>query len=608
MPAWQEQVLKRAQARNPWITDLAGVNGKSIDVVLPTKIPHFLGYNPPAYLVHAHATGIRLFAAYHQIARACGLEAYTTERNLRASLPPTTHQDDSTTFMNQVKDYLEQRTNSGTTDLTSCENGLAPHQATVGHLLAADSPVQRLLVHHRVGSGKTRSMAHVLSNYPTDARTRIVVCPSEPSCQQVWKELADMKDHSFFAPHMTYENHLDQHADSFVQVVRRDFPFHCTFATNTRGPLLILTLDYLDQLLTQMRTRPEVPIRGTSLLLRGMGSTENPLSNKILLLDECHLICEPLTVARRLLHLNDGSTQHVFHQQYDLTPLRHQLRTMHGTIFGAFTATLPETDLKRTWLVEIMTMGQQQTLTGYVHRIQDANKGGAFQHVSRDAIPIPTLVNDNRAHGLCTLRGSEFEPEFRHTTCATTILESLDVRTRIVNNLADYAPKIHAMMEDLRKHQHDPNGSLILADETSGMYLVNSVLRDKGSCFIMISHNRSIHYNPLTQTETPLSESAAIALWNNPPQNPPITTVLYDIDYLAESINILGIGTVYGIADFKSQLKMTQAFGRADRMCTRDKLRERTNNLRMIHYMFNDDPFAPAWMAATEEMVLGQSF
>mmetsp|Transcript_20702 Transcript_20702/g.55395 ORF Transcript_20702/g.55395 Transcript_20702/m.55395 type:complete len:1436 (+) Transcript_20702:63-4370(+) len=66
---------------------------------------------------------------------------------------------------------------------------LQPHQETVGFLLHPRSPVQRLLVDHPTGSGKTREMIRVLDNYFYDPRPKVPIFPRDAVCRNFYREL-----------------------------------------------------------------------------------------------------------------------------------------------------------------------------------------------------------------------------------------------------------------------------------------------------------------------------------------------------------------------------------------------------------------------------------
>mmetsp|Transcript_62984 Transcript_62984/g.111878 ORF Transcript_62984/g.111878 Transcript_62984/m.111878 type:complete len:1385 (-) Transcript_62984:197-4351(-) len=66
---------------------------------------------------------------------------------------------------------------------------LQPHQQAVEFLLHAASPIERLLVDHPTGCGKTREMIAVLNSYFHDPRPKIPIFPTESVCRNFYLEL-----------------------------------------------------------------------------------------------------------------------------------------------------------------------------------------------------------------------------------------------------------------------------------------------------------------------------------------------------------------------------------------------------------------------------------
>ena len=71
----------------------------------------------------------------------------------------------------------------------SAVEALQPYQKTVKCLVHPLSPVQRMLVAHRTGAGKTRTMVGILDNFYHDDRPKIVVLPTRGVVENFWKEL-----------------------------------------------------------------------------------------------------------------------------------------------------------------------------------------------------------------------------------------------------------------------------------------------------------------------------------------------------------------------------------------------------------------------------------
>ena len=68
---------------------------------------------------------------------------------------------------------------------------LQPYQKTVKFLVNPLSPVHRMLVAHRTGAGKTRTMINILENFYYDDRPKVVVLPTRAVVENFWKELLE---------------------------------------------------------------------------------------------------------------------------------------------------------------------------------------------------------------------------------------------------------------------------------------------------------------------------------------------------------------------------------------------------------------------------------
>ena len=71
----------------------------------------------------------------------------------------------------------------------NCSDGLQPHQEIVQFLVHPQSPIQRLLVDHPTGSGKTREMVCILDNFFYDQRPKLAIFPKAAVCRNFYTEL-----------------------------------------------------------------------------------------------------------------------------------------------------------------------------------------------------------------------------------------------------------------------------------------------------------------------------------------------------------------------------------------------------------------------------------
>merc|ERR1719428_2428075 len=73
-------------------------------------------------------------------------------------------------------------------DKVACPQ-MQPQQDVVAFLLHQSSPIQRLLVDHPTGSGKTREMVRVLDGFFLDPRPKVPIFPKQPVCRNFYTEL-----------------------------------------------------------------------------------------------------------------------------------------------------------------------------------------------------------------------------------------------------------------------------------------------------------------------------------------------------------------------------------------------------------------------------------
>eukprot|EP01065_Artemidia_motanka_P032339 TRINITY_DN39351_c0_g1_i1.p1 TRINITY_DN39351_c0_g1~~TRINITY_DN39351_c0_g1_i1.p1 ORF type:complete len:930 (+),score=386.90 TRINITY_DN39351_c0_g1_i1:214-2790(+) len=66
---------------------------------------------------------------------------------------------------------------------------LQPYQRAVAYLVHPRSAVQRLLVYHQIGAGKTLSMIQVLDNFFADPRPKVVIFPTQEVVRNFYSEL-----------------------------------------------------------------------------------------------------------------------------------------------------------------------------------------------------------------------------------------------------------------------------------------------------------------------------------------------------------------------------------------------------------------------------------
>jgi hypothetical protein len=194
---------------------------------------------------------------WHKFARTTAMTLHTTRQ-----------QDGTPDFFADMNRSLTEFMRTQPTKTRCGTNELLPYQLEVGHLMSPPSPVQRLIVYHRVGSGKTRTMIHILDQFFDDPRTKLVICPTDELCIQFNKAL--VASQSKFAPFRTkpqsWESSNRAVAGGRVQPIcsysepkesktnQLVFETPQTTTEFPPGPLLVISAFKLDILLSQLDT------------------------------------------------------------------------------------------------------------------------------------------------------------------------------------------------------------------------------------------------------------------------------------------------------------------------------------------------------------------
>ena len=628
------------------------------------QVPRFLGYSPLPVIVQAYKDSTGHRKAYQAFSTACEFGTFQSVDRLDRQLQDrrlrrfpywmtttgsvqsvqtlsrldendpmsSLEQSNDEEFFRKMQQHL-QREHSQTVESKGnnpCRTGeLLPHQLEVGFLLRPASPVHRLLVQHRIGSGKTRTMIHVLEQFGNDPRTKIVVCSSVQMCEQFLTVLKDLKS-TVYPVKNSFRNQLNRGVTDEKYAVEispgsggpvdRNSTTACLFdcSSSSKGPLLVLTLDLLDGLLNQLRERPSANIAGTRIMLRGRGTGENPLSNKIILFDEFHKLFNSLAVSSRRVYANTNRSddfQIVQNVTTHLDHVRDYLATTFGSVLGGFTATPPTEIAEVQELIRVLTLGTGKSLTGYRHHLNTLSLPTVFIKVIRNPIlverpdtkTISTIARIQACGvGPDVAQSIPSSPYYDETTCNVSRLTTTQ-RNYLVQHLDWFAPKISRMLQDLRtrKRTGTKNGLLILADEVSGIELVSSVLESEKIRYIRIDTKKCFQYDP----DSPSSKDKSLDfeeccdLWNKfrkpstatPDVTNAIPVIVLNVKYLKEGLDLLGIDTVYGLAKYANLTDMTQSFGRADRMCTQVNFATQPADLHMYQYGYQDDRLALEW-------------
>lgn len=214
-------------------------------------------------------------------------------------------------FNAYVTPYLE-RLLTRETHGARCDGTVVPqpYQLTTAYLLHPKGPpIQRLLVAHRTGSGKTQTLLRILGNYFHDPRPKIIIVPTDALRQQLYATLLqDDNPYSAYVRRVGGSSSPMETLGMKGQLRRRGQQGYLA------APLRIYSYNQAGG--SQLRAA------------KWMGATANPFDNKILLMDEAHNLIRPNPHRVKLAT-----------SRANLETLRHLLQACTGSVVACLTAT-----------------------------------------------------------------------------------------------------------------------------------------------------------------------------------------------------------------------------------------------------------------------------
>lgn len=211
-----------------------------------------------------------------------------------------------------------------------CDNSSFAYQDTVSFCLHPSTTIDRLLVIHRTGSGKTRTMIKVLENYFYDPRPKVIIFPTQETTNNFYLELMSF-DNLYSTMVKTKLPNIDKQLDNrntyneallkvknFLAMTGELTKFKQ--GINQMAPLRAYRYSVAGGTSIFGGARPNDPIFKLNFLERG-----HEYSNKVILMDEIHNLISPgLDLAKYRSKLNK---------------LGDALYNAKNSILGGFTAT-----------------------------------------------------------------------------------------------------------------------------------------------------------------------------------------------------------------------------------------------------------------------------
>ncbi len=430
----------------------------------------------------------------------------------------------------------------------NCDGSIQPYQATAAYLLhPRGPPVQRVLVTHRTGSGKTRVMLEVLSNYFDDPRPKIIVFPTDQTRDQFYVTLMGQDN-----PYSRYvkQNITVDNTNSSLDAIKRRLAM--TGRLGSRGTP--------GELAAPLRAYSYRELGSRSFLdQKWIGS--RPYDGKIIIMDEAHNLVAPdpeqvaLDVSKQNLH-----------------KLRSSLTDCQDTVLALLTATPVVFDpADGTHLLEIVKGGRKTTTNeGFISSFQASERTGIFPTVQlrRVEVMLPS------SGPLVDAWYKEVDTKRKKRREITASLQewSPTYRKLLLENPAEMAPLLLRACEIVAQ---SPGKSIILTDLSSGFFSLNDLWsgrfkKDHGEMVALLGKQQRtkragfLHHDPVD----------AFRVFNDPGNdNGEISRVLLlNAATFSEGTDFKTVRTVVMIGTAKSYGNWIQRIGRAVRLCSHDRL------------------------------------
>mmetsp|Transcript_56241 Transcript_56241/g.126527 ORF Transcript_56241/g.126527 Transcript_56241/m.126527 type:complete len:1181 (-) Transcript_56241:2-3544(-) len=554
--------------------------------------------------------------ALRQARVACRAPAVPVKKTSHASQPPQVKQEAHETSR-PLAAPAKKKT------LHACPP-LQPHQEVPIALLQPSSPVQRLLIDHPTGSGKTREVVGVLQNFFKDPRAKVPIFPKEAVCQNFYAELlrwpSSYRDYfCLLRPEIAAQvsrskdwRRVRSSLWDLQRIVQKDLKEICR---ELRDVLEMKGCFYMGRMrvkwLTAFREKfpnealPAAPLRalrytsagGRHTILQADGlprsalfkigfnrNDPNVYTNKIVVMDEVH---------------NLVRTQTAYGEQ--LENLRRLLLAANGAVLAGFTGTpiLSQADEGQQLLRVIKGASAPAGHEGYMSSFPFRPRmlfPRAFPHGVPDAVLTPKLrrqfVKKSTLHGESLYRydkkrAAKVERQFLQRYCNMSVhfgsmhSGKLGSKARVLDNFAACAPKLYQIVEDIAG---DPSKAVVLIARSTGMDALLDRLRsvaDKGS---------GVSKFGIATMDELADFNAASNL-----RGQRYRVLVADVTQCGEGVSFFGVRRVL-LADVPvSHSGFVQAVGRCIRMYGHKGLPEEDWTVTLTLYIAS----LPAWMQST---------
>jgi hypothetical protein len=518
---------------------------------------------------------------------------------------------------------------SQSSQVAKCDNTfLSPYQSFVKSTIRPKSQVKRLIVAHRVGAGKTKTMTSVFNNYDNDPRARLLLFSSTSLMEQFFSEFMKEEEGTRFRRHLGVKTASDvsdylKKYSGDIEVGSGKFAYMGEVTSTVTGgdgikflknpsptagddmlcgPVFATTYDDLILQINVESRKTDVPAFRTTYtgffewgkekrqFLKGKSS--NILDNMIILMDEIHVGLRDETMVDLLFAAN------------------------HSVVVG-FTGTIPKDEEETFARVfgKKVSNGAGYSLQNSIHYFDGTGNNMFFElsdikyvRVDMDGFEkrqsYRALETDEK-YATAYQIATELHPRsisHLHLTFASSLNSDRIARYEKLGNLKKgtglriFAPIVCKLVEDvkeyliseLKKKPVDRRGAMILSSMSTGYTLISGLLgelnKDKGElqgrCGRMEVTGSA--RRPLTKVVSTTGDKSQelgsqnlqskTKEWNNTEGEGLLQIFMINTDVVKEGLNVLRIGKVFSNSYYKSYSEMVQTYGRADRRCSPQSL------------------------------------
>lgn len=458
------------------------------------------------------------------------------------------------------------------------------HTRTASWLAGPETPIDRLLVVHRTGSGKTFAMIHILDLYFSDPRPKIVVFPNEDLVRNFYEKMyRTPTQYSAFIETKARRTGKTNTLTFFRDELGMDGQLHRRGQPGElASPLRPMRYSVAGgrQVFPKGGGKPAKPI------FKIMWDGKNPFDNKIILMDEVHNLIKPPV----------GTDKSKLKR---LERLRNALYTARNSVIVGLTATPFVTDEQegRDLLAMIKGKENQNTETneGFISyfntlpssiypevrpggpskveavlvRLKDANlKKYETKVQERGQLSANPLIRDRQLMNL-----------MNYCNMAGYYQRAKNMSKELRSEPTSYATKLEVVVSDVLKHKKK---AAILIHHKLGFKALQEVIKGRDP-----ENKHRFAFMPQPKTRKEKEENPILAKFNanDNDRGQNIRVLVLDASEYGEGIDLLGVRYFYMCNPAINYGQYKQWVGRVLRACAYHRLRSSERNVHIAMYI-----------------------